>query len=113
VGRDLKAFLRSTLAAAPENRSLLLGVLREALVDNHTMDRLSAFAAARRDELAQILDRARGRGQIATDEPATTVDQAFGLLWYRMIFTHAPLDEQTADELATALAMQLGIVEED
>lgn len=30
-----------------------------------------------------------------------------------MIFTHAPLDEQTADELATALPMQLGIVEED
>jgi AcrR family transcriptional regulator len=110
---DLGVFLRSTFTAAPENRSLLLGVLREALADDAIMDQLSTFAAARRDELARILDRARGRGEIPRGEPSTTVDQAFGLLWYRMIFVHAPLDARTADELATALAMQLGIVEED
>ncbi|MCV7441573.1 TetR/AcrR family transcriptional regulator [Mycobacterium paraense] len=110
---DLGVFLRSTFAAAPENRSLLLGVLREALADSATMDRLSAFAAARRGELAQILDRARARGQIPPGGPPTTVDQAFGLLWYRMIFAHAPLDDHAADELATALGAQLGIGEED
>jgi AcrR family transcriptional regulator len=110
---DLGVFLRSTFAAAPENRSLLLGVLREALADSATMDRLSAFAAARRGEVAQILDRARARGQIPPGESPTTVDQAFGLLWYRMIFAHAPLDEHAADELATALGAQLGFGEED
>jgi AcrR family transcriptional regulator len=105
---DLRLFLRSTFAAAPENRSLLLGVLREALGDTTTMDRLATFTAARRDELAQILDRARARGQIPIPEwPETVVDQAFGLLWYRLIFAHQPLDEQVADDLATALATQL------
>jgi AcrR family transcriptional regulator len=105
---DLLLFLRSTFAAAPDNRSLLLGVLREALGDRATMDRLATFTAARRDELAQILDRARARGQIPTPErPETVVDQAFGLLWYRMIFAHEALDEQAADALAGALTTQL------
>jgi AcrR family transcriptional regulator len=107
---DLRLFLRSTFAAAPDNRSLLLGALREALGDNATMDRLATFTAARRDELAQILDRARRRGQIPIPErPETVVDQAFGLLWYRMIFAHEPLDEQAADDLADALTTQLHI----
>jgi AcrR family transcriptional regulator len=105
---DLRLLLWSTFAAAPQNRSLLLGVLREALGDTATMDRLAAFTAARRDELAQILDRARQRGQIpAPERPETVVDQAFGLLWYRMIFAHEPLDEQAADDLASALTTQL------
>jgi hypothetical protein len=39
--------------------------------------------------------------------PETVVDQAFGLLWYRMIFAHEPLDEQAADDLAAALTTQL------
>jgi AcrR family transcriptional regulator len=103
---DLRVFLRSTFAAAPDNRSLLLGALREALADAATMDRLAMFTAARRDELAGILDRALTRGQI-TQRPKTFVDQAFGLLWYRMIFAHEPLDEQSADALAGALATQL------
>jgi AcrR family transcriptional regulator len=105
---DLRLLLRSTFAAAPQNRSLLLGALREALGDAATMDRLAAFTAARRDELAQILDRARQRGQIpAPARPETVVDQAFGLLWYRIIFAHEPLDEQAADDLASALTTQL------
>ena len=110
---DLRLFLRATFAAAPDNRSLLLGVLREALGDGATMDRLAAFTAARRDELARIIDCARARGQIpAAASPATVVDQAFGLLWYRMIFAHEALDERAADELAAALARQLRADEE-
>lgn len=108
LGADLRAFLRSTFAAAPGNRSLLLGVLREALGDGATMDRLAAFTAARRDEMAGILDRARARGQLAgADRTAIVVDQAFGFLWYRLIFAHEPLDERAADELAAALTAWL------
>jgi AcrR family transcriptional regulator len=87
LAADLRLFLRSTFAAAPGNRSLLIGVLREALGDAETMDRLAAFTAARRDEMMR--DRARNRGQIgAAGEAGNVVDQAFGLLWYRMIFEH-------------------------
>jgi AcrR family transcriptional regulator len=105
---DLRMFLRSTFAAAPGNRSLLLGALREALGDPATMGRLAAFTAARRDALAQIFGRAQIRGQIPSlERPDTVVDQVFGLLWYRMIFAHHPLDEHAADDLAAALATQL------
>jgi AcrR family transcriptional regulator len=104
---DLRLFLRSTFAAAPGNRSLLLGVLREALGDVATMDRLAAFTAARRNALAQILGRARTRGQIGFEGLDTVVDQAYGLLWYRMIFAHQPLDEHAADEVAAALVTQV------
>lgn len=102
---DLRAFLRSTFAAVEDNRRLLLGALREALADRAAMHRFAAFTAARRDELAAILDRARARGE--TGHPATAIDQAFGLLWYRMIFAHEPLDGQAADNLASALTAQL------
>lgn len=108
---ELRAFLRSTFAAVERNRRMLLGVLREALSDPLTMERLAAFTRARRDELATILDRARARGQI--QQPVTVIDQTFGLVWYRMIFAHEPLDEQAADDLATALTAQLGTNQEE
>ena len=105
---DLRLFMRSTFGAAPANRSLLLGVLREALGDAATMARLAAFTAARRDELARILEQARARDDIpGLDRLETVVDQAFGLLWYRMIFAHRPLDQQAADQLVAALTTQL------
>src|SRR5262249_5134155 len=105
---DLRVFLRSTFAAAPVSRSLLLGALREASGDAATMGRLATFTAVRRDALAQILGRAQMRGQIPSlERPDTVVDQVFGLLWYRMIFVHHPLDEHAADALAAALTTQL------
>jgi AcrR family transcriptional regulator len=105
---DLRLFLRSTIAAGPVNRSQLLGVLREALGDVATMERLAAFTATRREALTQILDRARPRGQISSlDGHDSVVDQVFGLVWYRMIFAHQPLDERAADEAVAALATQL------
>lgn len=104
---DMRLFLRSTFAAAPANRSLLLGVLREALGDPETMERLAVFTAARRDALARVLDRARARGQISSRTRFDSlVDQAFGLLWYRLIFAHNSLDDRAADEVAAALAAQ-------
>jgi AcrR family transcriptional regulator len=110
---DLRLFLRSTFASAPDNRSLLLGVLREALGNAATMEQLAVFTAARRDALTRILDRARARGQIpVTTKLDTVIDQAFGLLWYRMIFAHQPLDERAADDVAAAVATQLGANQE-
>ncbi|ORA14639.1 TetR/AcrR family transcriptional regulator [Mycobacterium arosiense] len=105
---DLRAFLRSTFSAAAAHRTLLIGALREALGDGATMERLAAFTAARRDELARMLSRAQSRGEIPPmNRPEIVVDQVFGLLWYRMAFGHQALDEQAADDLAAALTAQL------
>ena len=105
---DLYLLLRSTFAAVPKNRSLLLGVLHEGLADPDTMSQLAAFAASRRDALAQIIDTARRRGQISRSAATElAVDQVFGVLWYRMIFGHQPLDARAASQLAEALVTQL------
>jgi hypothetical protein len=49
------------------------------------------------------------RAKISAPESLeAVVDQAFGLLWYRMIFAHQPLDERADDDLAAALAAQIG-----
>lgn len=111
---DLRAFLSSTFSAAAVHRTLLMGALREALGDVATMERLAAFTAARRDELARILHRAETRGEISPmNRPEIVVDQVFGLLWYRMAFVHQPLDEQAADDLAAAVTAQLRTTRED
>jgi Tetracyclin repressor-like, C-terminal domain len=69
---------------------------------------LAAFAASRRDALAQIPAVAQRRGQISRSAATElAVDQVFGVLWYRMIFGHQPLDLRTARQLAEALATQL------
>jgi AcrR family transcriptional regulator len=105
---DLYLLLRSTFTALPQNRSLLLGVLHEGLADPDTMSQLAAFAASRRDALAQILDVAQRRGQIPRSAATElAVDQVFGVLWYRMIFGHQPLDARTARQLAEAVVTQL------
>jgi hypothetical protein len=83
------------------------------LGDAATMEQLAAFSSARRSALADILDRARARGEIAaTAKLDDVVDQAFGLLWYRMIFAHHPVDDGAADDVAAALATQLGASQE-
>lgn len=106
---DMRMFLQTTFAAAAEHRAQLLGVLREALGDTQTQTQLAAFTASRRAALGQILDRAHERGQIPdTTRVAVVVDQAFGVLWYRVIFAHATLDARAATELADALIIQLG-----
>jgi AcrR family transcriptional regulator len=105
---DLAVFVRGTFAAAAQHRSLLLGVLREALGDPETYAELEGFAASRRAALRKILVASRRCGQIpARRSLDIAVEQAFGLLWYRLIFANAPLDDAAASELVGALVTQL------
>lgn len=105
---DLTVFVRATFAAAAQHRSLLLGVLREALGDPETYAELEGFVASRRAALRKILAASRRSGQIPARRPIDiAVEQAFGFLWYRLIFANAPLDDVAASELVDALVTQL------
>jgi AcrR family transcriptional regulator len=105
---DLTVFVRGTFAAAAQHRPLLLGVLREALGDPATYAELENFAASRRTALRKILAASRRSGQIpARRSIDVAVDQAFGLLWYRLIFANAPLDGAAAAQVVEALVTQL------
>jgi len=108
LNADLTVFVRSTFAAATQHRSLLLGVLREALGDPDTYAQLEGFAASRRAVLRKILVAGRHSGQIpARRSIDIAVEQAFGLLWYRLIFANAPLDDAAASRVVDALVTQL------
>jgi AcrR family transcriptional regulator len=105
---DLAAFMHGTFTAADRHRTLLLGVLREALGDPATYEQLESFAASRRTALRKILLASRRSGQIPVRRSIDImVDQLFGLLWYRLIFANAPLDDAAATELVDALVTQL------
>jgi AcrR family transcriptional regulator len=105
---DLTVFVHGTFAAAAQHRTLLLGVLREALGDPATYAELEGFAASRRTVMRKILLASRRSGQIpARRSIDIAVDQAFGLLWYRLIFANAPLDDAAAAQVVEALVTQL------
>ncbi|MES9541640.1 TetR/AcrR family transcriptional regulator C-terminal ligand-binding domain-containing protein [Actinomadura sp. NPDC000600] len=107
---DLRAFLRATFRAAGHERtvSVLRHTMAEAQRDPHARPHMRAFIAGRREVLRGLLERARDRGEVS---PATdldlVVDQAYGLLWYRILAGHAPLSEEAADALARALTEQV------
>ncbi|HEX4246762.1 MAG TPA: TetR/AcrR family transcriptional regulator C-terminal ligand-binding domain-containing protein [Pseudonocardia sp.] len=63
---------------------------------------MRTFTATRRAALRRLLLRHADR--FATDvDVDLLVDQAYGLLWYRRLIGHAPLDDDTACRLAEGL----------
>lgn len=104
--RDLETFFTATFhgAASPPAAALLRAVMAEAQRDPHIAQLLQEFTRGRRHTLREILDRGRDRGDLPIDaDLELMVDQAYGVLWYRLMVGHAPL---TAD-LATRLARSL------
>lgn len=105
---DLTSFVRATFAAASKHRSLLLGVLREALTDPATAADLGEFAASRRAALREIFEAAVERGEIMQRGAIDlVVDQVFGVLWYRLIFDNSPLTRAAAGRLVEGVLGQL------
>jgi AcrR family transcriptional regulator len=107
---DLEGFLMATFRAASDapGRSLLRSVMAQALHDPHAAGVLSRFTEQRRQELRAILSRGQARGQLPSSADLDlAVDQAYGLLWYRILLGHAPLTAEVARRLARTLARQL------
>lgn len=105
---DLDRFVAATFTAAAKHRSLLIGVLREALGDTDTAAQLDGFATERRQSLRQILDTAHRAGEAI--DPGVfeiVIDQVFGVLWYRLVFSNAPLNRAQAHRLVDGLMVQL------
>ena len=84
-------------------RPILTGLMAEAVFD-------PAFAAAfreqflfrRRTVLRGVLERARARGELRRHADALDllVDMVFGVLWYRLLLEHAPLDADIGQQLS-------------
>jgi AcrR family transcriptional regulator len=102
---DLKSFLTATFRTTNTAKTLLRNAMAEALRDTAAAAVLRDFTAARRTALREILDRAQIRGELRADtDPELLIDQAFGVLWYRLLLEHDPLTPRAAAKLAESLA---------
>jgi AcrR family transcriptional regulator len=103
---DLTAFLIATFRGAndPAVAQALRLIMAEAQSDPQAAEVLHAYTAERRTELRTILDRGRERGQLSADlDLDMVIDQAFGVVWYRLLVGHAPLTRRAAVALAKTL----------
>jgi Tetracyclin repressor-like, C-terminal domain len=65
---------------------------------------LADFTAARRAALRALLERGRAAGELAAGADLDMlVDMAYGVLYYRLLVGHAPLDAAAARALAAEL----------
>ncbi|KJE20925.1 transcriptional regulator, TetR family [Frankia torreyi] len=105
---DLRAFLAATFRLGRDRRVVdaLRALMAHAQLDEEFQQRFrSAFLQRRRDALGIILDRARTRGDLPPiPSPGTAADLVFGVIWYRMLATSQPVDENLIDELVFTLA---------
>jgi AcrR family transcriptional regulator len=103
---DLRAFLTDSFAGL-ENEVIadrLRQIVAEAQHDEHVARVLADFTAARRAALRTLLERGRAAGELAADaDLGMLVDMVYGVLWYRLLVRHAPLDEKAARSLAAEL----------
>jgi AcrR family transcriptional regulator len=98
---DLVAFLEDTFRQNGQ-RPVLVGLMAQALLDpGFAAQFRDRFLFGRRAVLREILDRAAARGEIAPDaDPELLIDVVYGVLWYRLLLDHAPLDEEAGRALA-------------
>ncbi|MFD7645076.1 TetR/AcrR family transcriptional regulator [Kitasatospora sp. NPDC059795] len=103
---DLRTFLAATFAAAtPRTADALRALMAEAQIDPAFGERFrETLLRPRREALATLVDRAREAGRLAPHlTTATAVDLAFGTLWYRLLGTREPLDDELAELLTRTL----------
>ncbi|MEU6198748.1 TetR/AcrR family transcriptional regulator [Streptomyces sp. NPDC047061] len=98
---DLTAFLTATFRQRGR-RPVLIGLMAQALLDPvFAVAFRERFLFSRRAALGELLERARARGEIAAGlDPDLLIDVVYGVLWYRLLLDHAPLDEAAGRQLA-------------
>ena len=103
---DLAAFLTDSFAGLADQgyAARLRQIVAVAQQDEHVARLLADFTAVRRAALRALLERGRDAGELAQDADLDMlVDMAYGVLYYRLLVGHAPLDETAARSLAAEL----------
>ncbi|MFG2719249.1 TetR/AcrR family transcriptional regulator [Streptomyces sp. NPDC048416] len=112
VYRDVAELLGHTfrLTRGPAGRAVV-GLMADAQADASLARKLQEdVITPRRAALRDILERGVERGQLRQDGAVSldlAVDFAFGVMWYRLLSGHAPVDESLAGDIATALGTLL------
>ncbi|KAK1181127.1 TetR/AcrR family transcriptional regulator [Streptomyces sp. NBS 14/10] len=109
--RDLETFLVGayTMTARLTGQAVA-GLMAEAQRDPALADRLQAgLLAERRRALREVLERAVRQGKLSEHAASLdlAVDLAFGVMWYRLMSRHAPVNAELAHEVSAALRLLL------
>jgi AcrR family transcriptional regulator len=103
---DLTAFFVDSFAGLGygDYADRLRQIVAEAQHDEHVARVLADFTAVRRAALHALLERGRDAGELAAEaDLGMLVDMAYGVLYYRLLVSRAPLDEKAARSLAAEL----------
>jgi AcrR family transcriptional regulator len=103
---DLTAFLADSFAGLRNEgyADRLRQIVAEAQNDEHVARVITDFTAVRRAALRALLERGQAAGELSADADLDMlVDMAYGVLYYRLLIGHAPLDDEAARSLATEL----------
>jgi AcrR family transcriptional regulator len=98
---DLLSFLGATFRQRGQ-RPVLVGMMAQAVLDPVFGEKFrEQFLFARRAALRSLLERAVVRGEIAPGaDLELLIDVVYGVLWYRLLVDHIPLDEAGGRALA-------------
>jgi AcrR family transcriptional regulator len=106
LAADLTDFLVDSFVGLedPGTVRALRQLASAAQQDEHAASVLAEFTAQRRAALRAVLERGRDQGALGPDADLDMlIDMAYGVLWYRLLVGHAPLDEAAARRLAARL----------
>lgn len=88
----------------PGMRRALRQLVSATQTDEHVAEVLAEFAAQRRAALRALLERGQVSGDLCANANLDLlVDVFYGVLWYRLLVGHAPLDPRAARDLAAQL----------
>jgi AcrR family transcriptional regulator len=103
---DLEAFLVDSFAGLGGEgyTTRLRQIVAEAQHDEHVARVLADFTAVRRAALRAIFERGRDAGELPPDADLDMlVDMVYGVLYYRLLVRHRPLNQEAARSLAAEL----------
>ncbi|MBS2531331.1 TetR/AcrR family transcriptional regulator [Catenulispora sp. NF23] len=106
LGADLREFFETTFQQSDDpNVTNELKSMMAASIENPEAARpFYDFLAGRRATLRLLLERGAARAEVSPDADLDFLtDLAYGLLWYRGLIGHRPLDDEAARKLAGAL----------
>ena len=104
--RDLTEFFTTSFAQSEDGTVLVLlkQMMAAALQDPQAAESLGTFVERRRQELRLLLERGVEQGTLSGDADLDFLtDLAYGLLWYRGLFGHRPLDADAARKVAKSI----------
>lgn len=106
---DLRQLLRASFRVLnTRTAKLLRSLMAEAQVDPGFKAKFrDTFVFSRRAGVRSILEAAVNRGELPTDvDREILIDAIYGVIWYRLLIEHAPLDNKCVEQILRLVVNQ-------